>query len=128
MDMKEGHRKHNHHEECHHCTTSFNFTQTLPELEFERGLWSAAKYGKSKLFVYKCSRLYCRDGDIRTVQKLLDQGKNPSQKDSSGFTPLHYAARAGHTNVSNPSSELTSIPTFFLLMNIEMNFRCVSCY
>jgi hypothetical protein len=48
--MKEGYPKHSHHEECHHCNTSFSLSQTLPELEFERGLWGAAKYEKIKTF------------------------------------------------------------------------------
>jgi ankyrin repeat protein len=80
--MNEGHHFHNHNGECHHCNLSSTLGQTLEELDFEKGLWGAA-----------------RDGDIVTLQKLLGRGRNPSQKDASGYTPLHYAARAGHTNI-----------------------------
>ena len=52
------------------------------ELDFERGIWAAA-----------------RDGEEERVRELLGKGTHPSQKDSSGYTALHYAARAGHMDV-----------------------------
>ena len=33
------------------------------------------------------------------VRELLKKGTHPSQKDSSGYTALHYASRAGHMDV-----------------------------
>ena len=52
------------------------------ELDFERGIWAAA-----------------RDGEEDRVRELLRKGTHPSQKDSSGYTALHYASRAGHMDV-----------------------------
>ena len=52
------------------------------ELDFERGIWAAA-----------------RDGEEDRVRELLKKGTHPSQKDSSGYTALHYASRAGHMDV-----------------------------
>ena len=57
-------------------------TQTLTELEWERGLWGAA-----------------RDGEVERVAALLARGAPPSRPDSAGYTALHYAARAGHSKV-----------------------------
>lgn len=56
--------------------------QSIDELDFERGIWAAA-----------------RDGEEERVRELLGKGTHPSQKDSSGYTALHYAARAGHMDV-----------------------------
>jgi hypothetical protein len=57
--------------------------QTLDELDFDRGLWGA------------CSR-----GDLDRVTELLDERKrDPNERDLSGYTPLHYAARLGHGQV-----------------------------
>ncbi len=57
-------------------------TQTLDEMDFERGIWQAAL-----------------DGDYSRVKKLLDKGVSPDITDSSGYTALHYAARAGNVEV-----------------------------
>lgn len=58
-------------------------SQTLEEMEFERGIWSAAQYG-----------------DFSKVKKLVEIGKNEiNQRDSAGYTALHYAARNGHLDV-----------------------------
>ena len=57
--------------------------QTLDELDFDRGLWGA------------CSR-----GDLDRVTGLLNERKrDPNERDLSGYTPLHYAARLGHDHV-----------------------------
>ena len=61
---------------CSH-TSSSSTTQSLDELEFERGLWSAAL-----------------NNDLNKCQELIRKGHNVSQPDSSGFTALHYAVRA----------------------------------
>ncbi|KAM6954623.1 ankyrin repeat domain-containing protein 39 [Aplochiton taeniatus] len=56
--------------------------QTLDEMDFERGIWSAAM-----------------DGDLERVMSLVHKGTDPNQKDSSRYTALHYASRSGHTAV-----------------------------
>ena len=63
---------------CSH-TSSSSATQSLDELEFERGLWSAAL-----------------NNDLNKCQELIRKGHNVSQPDSSGFTALHYAVRASN--------------------------------
>lgn len=62
-----------------HCCSnhsSGSMVQSLSELEFERGLWGAAL-----------------EDDLPKVQSLLNKGTPPSIRDSSGYTPLHYAVR-----------------------------------
>ncbi|XP_021230539.1 ankyrin repeat domain-containing protein 39 isoform X1 [Numida meleagris] len=56
--------------------------QSLPEMDFERGIWAAA-----------------RDGDEARVQQLLERRGEPSQPDLAGYTALHYASRNGHLGV-----------------------------
>jgi ankyrin repeat protein len=62
---------------CSHAPVASSVTQTLDELEFERGLWSAAL-----------------DNDLQKCQNLIKKGHNPSKPDTSGYTPLHYAVRS----------------------------------
>ena len=72
-----------HHEGCSHGAQSSGSTlQTLDEVEFERGIWAAA-----------------RDGEGDRVMELLGRGTHPSAQDTSGYTALHYAARAGHQDI-----------------------------
>ncbi|KAM6106725.1 ankyrin repeat domain-containing protein 39 [Pterocles gutturalis] len=56
--------------------------QSLAEMDFERGIWAAA-----------------RDGDERRVLELLERRGEPSQPDTAGYTALHYASRNGHLGV-----------------------------
>ncbi|XP_050309693.1 ankyrin repeat domain-containing protein 39-like isoform X2 [Anthonomus grandis grandis] len=57
--------------------------QSLDEMEFERGIWSAAQYG-----------------ELERVKMLIENGRcKPDQKDSAGYTALHYAARNGHSDI-----------------------------
>ena len=58
-----------HHESCQCCPTSVS--QTLMEMDFERGIWSAAV-----------------DGDVERAAKLLKNGLNPDVIDSSHHTAL----------------------------------------
>lgn len=63
---------------CQHSTTA---TQSLNELDFERGIWTAALYN-----------------DLERLRKMIDQGET-NRCDTSGYTALHYAARQGHYDV-----------------------------
>ncbi|RLU17107.1 hypothetical protein DMN91_011176 [Ooceraea biroi] len=68
--------------ECCEATRDYGIRQTLEEMDFERGIWAAAK-----------------DGDLERVQELLDRNVSPNVEDSAGYKPLHYAARNGHYDV-----------------------------
>ena len=71
---------HSHHEGCCNASSRAPAAQSLEELDFERGIWAAA-----------------RDGDVGRVRSLLERGGScaAGAKDSAGYTPLHYAARSG---------------------------------
>ncbi|XP_014767550.1 ankyrin repeat domain-containing protein 39 [Octopus bimaculoides] len=59
--------------------------QTLPELDFERGLWNDAV-----------------TGDIQGIRLKLEKqryGCTANATDTSGYTPLHYASRSGHLEI-----------------------------
>ena len=73
------------HQEGCECSAHPNSTaQTLSELEFERGIWNAAI-----------------ENNVSKLNKLLNSGNNPNQKDNSGYTAMHYAARAGNNDILN---------------------------
>lgn len=77
--------QHSHKGGCCHdqSATPKSVYQTLDEMDFERGLWSAAV-----------------DGDLERVQRfLLDKKVDPDVLDKSGLSPLHYACRNGHENI-----------------------------
>ncbi|KAL7827378.1 hypothetical protein SRHO_G00330960 [Serrasalmus rhombeus] len=65
---------------AHQSTPSVH--QTLDEMDFERGIWSAAM-----------------DGDLERVRSLLRKGTDPNIKDQASYTALHYSSRAGHRSV-----------------------------
>ncbi|XP_076021265.1 ankyrin repeat domain-containing protein 39 [Genypterus blacodes] len=67
---------------CHHDVTNPSVHQTLDEMDFERGIWCAAMHG-----------------DLERVKSLLEKGTQANQRDSAGFTALHYASRSGHLAV-----------------------------
>jgi len=68
--------------ECGGHSGPNSVSQSLNELEFERGLWFAAQYG-----------------DMERALHLLDKGFQVDQKDAAGYTALHYAARNGHLSL-----------------------------
>ncbi|KAL6078974.1 Ankyrin repeat domain-containing protein 39 [Balamuthia mandrillaris] len=84
---REQHHHHHHHDHEHHhdgcCTSNTTAVQSLDELAFERGLWSAAQKGN----LDKMRRLLCSSASSSKLANLLD---------SDGYSPLHYAARNGH--------------------------------
>ncbi|XP_013779796.1 ankyrin repeat domain-containing protein 39-like isoform X1 [Limulus polyphemus] len=67
---------------CNATTPIPSVHQTLDEMEFERGIWSAAM-----------------NGDLLKVKSLVAKGTDPGSKDTSGYTALHYAARNGHLEI-----------------------------
>lgn len=56
--------------------------QTLEEMDFERGIWSAAM-----------------DGDVERVRTFIKKGIDPNVRDRANYTALHYASRAGQLSV-----------------------------
>ncbi|XP_053692124.1 ankyrin repeat domain-containing protein 39-like [Sabethes cyaneus] len=65
------------HHQCN-CAKTATASQSLDELEFERGIWTAAI-----------------ENDERKLRALIDKG-HLNDKDNSGYTALHYVARNGH--------------------------------
>ncbi|XP_058390505.1 ankyrin repeat domain-containing protein 39 isoform X2 [Diceros bicornis minor] len=64
---------------CSRAGAAAGVQQTLDEMDFERGIWSAAL-----------------NGDLGRVKYLIQKAADPSQPDSAGYTALHYASRNGH--------------------------------
>lgn len=70
------------HDCSDHSSGAPSVHQTLDEMEFERGIWSAAV-----------------SGDLEEVQRRLGKGENANRTDSSGYTALHYASRNNHLSI-----------------------------
>eukprot|EP00299_Pterocystis_sp_00344_P009687 c4156_g1_i2.p1 GENE.c4156_g1_i2~~c4156_g1_i2.p1 ORF type:complete len:196 (-),score=2.72 c4156_g1_i2:11-598(-) len=70
---------------CEHSHVSLT-GQTLQELDFERGIWSAA-----------------RDGDIVRLEAQLKKGIDANSIDGAGYTALHYASRFARRNRTTTS-------------------------
>jgi len=75
---------------CNHASNSMSsFSQNMDELDFERSICGAAA-----------------SNDVTRVNKLLEKAAQDGKAsqvanyvDRSGYTALHYASRAGHTEV-----------------------------
>ncbi|KAM9742968.1 ankyrin repeat domain-containing protein 39 isoform 1-T1 [Menidia menidia] len=67
---------------CSHPVSTPSVQQSLNEMDFERGIWSAAM-----------------DGDLDRVKSLIQKGTDPNLRDSAGYTALHYGSRNGHLAV-----------------------------
>lgn len=68
---------------CQHKSSNPSVEQTLDELDFTRGIWTAALNGS------------CDD-----VKNCLNKKQTSvDSADSSGYTALHYASRSGHLDV-----------------------------
>ncbi len=78
---------------CCHEVSSKSVSQTLDEMDFERGIWQAAV-----------------DGNYSRVKLLLEKGTSPDVRDSAGYTALHYACRAGHTQIVKLLFEFNANP------------------
>ena len=61
----------NGHQVCECAAQSTLYGQSLTEMDFERGVWSAAA-----------------DGELDRVRKFLDKGGDCNIGDSSGYTAL----------------------------------------
>ncbi|XP_025078776.1 LOW QUALITY PROTEIN: ankyrin repeat domain-containing protein 39-like [Pomacea canaliculata] len=73
---------HHHDQGCCESATVSSVNQTMDEMNFERGLWSAAL-----------------SGEIDELERRLAHGADVNARDKSGYTALHYAARSGHRDV-----------------------------
>lgn len=71
-------QQHGDHQHQCNCSKTTTASQSLDELEFERGIWTAAI-----------------DNDEGKLRSLIDRGQLHA-RDNSGYTALHYAARSGH--------------------------------
>ncbi|XP_011314153.1 ankyrin repeat domain-containing protein 39 isoform X1 [Fopius arisanus] len=74
------HQGHDHDGCCKSSGSSV--CQSLPEMDFQRGIWHAAQ-----------------TDDMSRVVELLQKGTSPAEEDSAGYTALHYAARSGNFQV-----------------------------
>lgn len=91
---------HNHDADCKCIPTAA--VQSLDEMDFERGIWSAGKrlyyaiwlvYGEVHVyFPFFISALY---NDLEKLDKFIRSGET-NNVDSNGYTALHYASRNGH--------------------------------
>lgn len=89
------------------CGTGETLRQTLGELDFERGIWSAGNNYKFDKYLTKVigvvefieNYFTAQSNDLSRVNKLLSKGIPPDLEDASGYTALHYASRNGHLKV-----------------------------
>ena len=59
------------HDCCSHQSAVLSINQTMDEMEFERGIWSAAL-----------------NGEEDRLEKFLNGGTDPNARDSTGYAPL----------------------------------------
>nr|XP_002740656.1 PREDICTED: ankyrin repeat domain-containing protein 39-like isoform X1 [Saccoglossus kowalevskii]XP_006823946.1 PREDICTED: ankyrin repeat domain-containing protein 39-like isoform X2 [Saccoglossus kowalevskii] len=112
MDDAHGHS----HDENGACCSSegqaaySSVTQTLEEMEFERGIWTAAM-----------------SGDVEEVRKYLDKDGDPNVQDSSGYTALHYASRNGHEEICRLLLDKGADPNLQTKSGVTPLHRAVYC-
>ncbi|XP_014605662.1 PREDICTED: ankyrin repeat domain-containing protein 39-like isoform X2 [Polistes canadensis] len=86
QQIKENMAKESKHEKgvksCCDLSVNLGVCQSLPEIEFERGIWYAAQYN-----------------DKDKVEGFLRKEISVDIEDSAGYTALHYAARNGHYQI-----------------------------
>eukprot|EP01018_Ginkgo_biloba_P007872 Gb_40756 [translate_table: standard] len=69
-----------HSKECNCCSKNvYGVAESLEEMDFHRSLGGA-----------------CMAGDLKRIERLISKGVDVNGEDSSGYAPLHYAARNGH--------------------------------
>ncbi|KAK6183582.1 hypothetical protein SNE40_011035 [Patella caerulea] len=74
--------QHDHVCNCSSHQATPSVSQTLDELDFERGIWNQAL-----------------TGDMDGLMKCLGKGDSANALDKSGYSALHYAARNGHLQI-----------------------------
>ncbi|XP_076370241.1 uncharacterized protein LOC143256646 isoform X2 [Tachypleus tridentatus] len=79
---------------CNATTTSSSVYQTLNEMEFERGIWSAVELYENRVHHY-C--FVAMNDDLPKVKFLVEKGTDPGSKDA--MFSQHYAARNGHLEI-----------------------------
>eukprot|EP00127_Corallochytrium_limacisporum_P006284 Clim_evm28s224 gene=Clim_evmTU28s224 len=70
-----------------------SITQSLAEIEYERGPWEPARKGQIQELQRRVEKWIEKDG--RTAEQYINAG------DQAGLTPLHYASRSGHVDCVN---------------------------
>ncbi|XP_035739588.1 ankyrin repeat domain-containing protein 39-like [Vespa mandarinia] len=78
-------KEHEHERDVNSCcslSVNLSVSQSLSEIEFERGIWYAAQYN-----------------DKDKVERFLKKGISADIEDSAGYTALHYAARNGYYQI-----------------------------
>lgn len=89
---------HKHDETCK-CKATVA-AQSLDELDFDRGIWSAGEYlhiiittsFRVNSLRFPSTALY---NDLNRLKHFIEMGQQ-NATDKMGFTSLHYAARNGH--------------------------------
>ncbi|CAG0912757.1 unnamed protein product [Notodromas monacha] len=71
---------------CSHGDAVGSVRQTMDELHFERGLWTADPFLPSLAI----------DNDVDRIVKLLKKGDDVDARDQSGHTSLHHASLRGN--------------------------------
>lgn len=102
---------HLHHDQQHgdqhqcNCSKTATASQSLDELEFERGIWTAGRIDigiPANSITINIGPLLSTttaiDNDEHKLRSLIAKG-HLHDRDSSGYTALHYAARSGHLSV-----------------------------
>lgn len=82
--------------ECKSANTTVH--QTIDEMGFERGIWTAGNYDGEPLFDDKLTgcldSIAAMDNDSNKVKKFIQSGQVDA-RDNFGYTALHYTARLG---------------------------------
>ena len=91
-----------HHACCSHTGSSYGCDQSIDEIEFEKSIFNACVYG-----------------DIDKVKKFVaKKGKDILlERDKSGYTCLHYAARNGHLEICK----------YLIEQDADLNAKTLSC-
>lgn len=95
--MSSRHEQHGNNQ-CN-CNKTATASQSFDELAFERGIWTA---GETKIcfFMNFIPNIFSSaiDNDEFKLHSLIAKG-HLHDKDKSGYTALHYAARNGHLSI-----------------------------
>lgn len=87
------HTQHNNCQ-CHKANTA---VQSLDELDFDRGIWSAGNVDITFKLELSHFHLFILAlyNDLDRLQSLIERG-DVNRRDNSCYTALHYAARKNH--------------------------------